>query len=77
MIENNQKDKYVKISKEVGPKLFNVMEGIGYAPYVVHFHDGLQKYKDGSLFFDVNIFIEEEDLKAFVAELRSKGYQEE
>lgn len=58
-------------------KLFNVMESIGCARYVVNFHDGLKKHKDGSLFFDVKIFNKKKELKAFVEKLKSEGYQEE
>ena len=37
-------------------KRYNLMHNIGKAKYVVNFHDGIKKHKDGSDFFDIRIF---------------------
>ena len=37
-------------------KNFNTMYRIGNAKYVVNFHDGVNKHKDGSDFYDIKIF---------------------
>ena len=44
-------------------KKYNIMYGVGKAKYVVNFHDGEKKHKDGSEFYDIQIFKNMKDLK--------------
>jgi hypothetical protein len=55
-------------------KKFSVQTGIGKAKYVVNFHDGIKKHKDGSDFFDIAIFKNKKDLNAFTTNLTNSGY---
>jgi hypothetical protein len=57
-----------------GKKRFNEMFNVGGAKYVVSFHDGVKKHKDGSDFFDLKTFKNQKDLEDFKKELLSKGY---
>ena len=54
---------------------YNTMLGVGRAKYVVNFHDGEKKHKDGSEFYDIRIFKNIKDLKAFTNDLRTQGYK--
>ena len=55
-------------------KEFNITYNIGQAKYVVNFHDGVQKHRDGSRFFDIQIFKNKKDLAKFTMSLSDKGY---
>lgn len=57
-------------------KTFNLMWNIGRCKYVVNFHDGIKKHKDGSNFFDIEIFKNKKKLKAFTDDLLKQGYKE-
>ncbi len=57
-------------------KNFNTMYRIGNAKYVVNFHDGVNKHKDGSDFYDIKIFKNKVDLKNFREDLLKRGYIE-
>ena len=57
-------------------KNFNTMYRIGKAKYVVNFHDGVNKHKDGSDFYDIKIFKNKVDLKNFREDLLKRGYIE-
>jgi len=57
-------------------KTFNVMTNIGTAKYVVNLHDGEKTHKDGSQFFDIEIFKNKKALAAFVSGLLKAGYKE-
>ena len=57
-----------------GKKRFNTNYGIGKSKYVVNYHDGVKKHKDGSDFFDVQIFKNQKDLEAFKKALLQKGF---
>jgi hypothetical protein len=57
-----------------GKKRFNEMFNVGRAKYVISFHDGVKKHKDGSDFFDLKVFKSQKDLEAFKKELLSEGY---
>ena len=37
-------------------KKYNIQYNIGKAKYVVNYHDGVKKHKDGSSFYDITIF---------------------
>ena len=57
-----------------GKKRFNTNYGVGKSKYVVNYHDGVKKHKDGSDFFDVQIFKNQKDLEAFKKALLQKGF---
>ena len=56
-------------------KVFNLMSNIGKAKYVVNFHDGVQKHKDGSAFFAISIFKSKKKRDLFVESLINKGFE--
>ena len=56
-------------------KKYNIMYGVGKAKYLVNFHDGEKKHKDGSEFYDIRIFKNKKDLKAFTNDLKTQGYK--
>ena len=60
-----------------GKKRFRQRHGIGRAKYTVSSHDGKSKHKDGSDFFDINIFKNKKDLNNYMKDLKRKGYVEE
>jgi len=55
-------------------KQFYEQSNIGLAKYVVNFHDGKKKHKDGSNFFDIRIFKNKKNLKAFIKSLLNMQY---
>lgn len=55
-------------------KLYNINYNIGRIKYVVNFHDGTKKYKDGSNFYDIRLFSNKNKINAFVSELLKDGY---
>jgi hypothetical protein len=55
-------------------KRYFVQYGIGKAKYVVSYHDGITKNKDGSEFFGIRIFKNLKSLGKFIEELTEKGY---
>ena len=57
-------------------KRFRQLNNIGRAKYVISYHDGEKKHKDGSDFFDVDIFKNKKDLKNRREELLTQGYKE-
>ncbi len=57
-------------------KRFNTQRNIGHAKYVVNFHDGIKKHNDGSDFFDIRIFKNQQAFNHFQKELKLKGYTE-
>jgi hypothetical protein len=64
----------MKESVNEGKKRFNTNYGVGKSKYVVNHHDGVKKHKDGSDFFDVQIFKNQNDLEAFKKALLQKGF---
>lgn len=56
-------------------KTFYVQQNIGKAKYVVNFHDGVNKCRDGSPFFDIRICKNKKELNEVTTELASNGYQ--
>ena len=58
-----------------GKKRYNVMHGVGKSKYVVNYHDGKKKHKDGSDFFDMSIFKNKKDLAKKVNDLQKGGYE--
>jgi hypothetical protein len=60
-----------------GKKRFKVGFNIGNAKYVISFHDGKSKHKDGSDFFGIETFRNQKDFEKGQNDLRKKGYIEE
>jgi hypothetical protein len=58
-------------------KLFRLKYNIGKAKYVVSYHDGIKTHKDGSPFFDIEIFKSQKKCNTFIAELRTQGYNQD
>jgi len=56
-------------------KHHDTQERIGKATYVVNFHDGVQKHKDGSEFYDIRIFHNKKDLAKFEQRLLRENYK--
>jgi hypothetical protein len=65
---------FLSESVNEGKKRFNTNYGVGKSKYVVNYHDGVKKHKDGSDFFDVQIFKNQKDLEAFKKALLQKGF---
>ena len=57
-----------------GKKRYYQKDGIGKAKYTISYHDGKKKHKDGSDFFDIQIFKNKKDLAKFVNALHKGGY---
>ena len=57
-----------------GKKRYYQKDGIGKAKYTISYHDGKKKHKDGSDFFDIQIFRNKKDLAKFVNTLHKGGY---
>ena len=55
-------------------KRFYLQLNVGKSKYVVSYHDGEKKHKDGSDFFDIAIFKNKKKLNVFTAKLKSEGY---
>ena len=58
-----------------GQKRYNQKDGVGKSKYVISYHDGKKKHKDGSDFFDIQIFRNKKDLAKFVNTLHKGGYK--
>ena len=59
----------------MGKKRYNQKDGVGKSKYVISYHDGKKKHKDGSDFFDIQIFRNKKDLAKFVNTLHKGGYK--
>lgn len=57
-------------------KIFNIMFNVGKSKYVVNFHDGIKKHKDGSPFFDIACFNNKRKRNTFISSLKKDGYVE-
>ena len=57
-------------------KAFKLSENIGKARYVVSFHDGKKTHKDGSPFFDLQIFTNKRTRDSFIRKLKADGYKD-
>ena len=55
-------------------KRFNIQHNVGKVKYLVNYHDGIKKHKDGSNFYDIATFTNKVKLNAFVKSLAQKGY---
>ena len=56
-------------------KQYNIRYNIGKAKYVVNFHDGVKRHKDGSMFFDIAIFRNKKKMNQFVTKLKLDSYE--
>ena len=59
---------------ETGKKLYYQLD-INKRRYTINFHNGVEKHKDGSDFYDMRIFKNKKDLEKFKMELHNKGYK--
>jgi hypothetical protein len=50
--------------------------GVGTTKYTVYFHDGVKTHRDGSEFFDVEMFRNRKKKDAFIRDLQTRGYAE-
>lgn len=55
-------------------KRFNLMYNIGKVKYVINYHNGIDKHKDGSDFFGIYTFHNKKKFEAKIKELKSYGY---
>jgi len=55
-------------------KIFYTTQNVVSAKYVVSFHNGSKKHKDGSPLYDNKIFNNKIDLKKFTKDLIVKGF---
>lgn len=57
-------------------KDYDIMYNVGKCKYLVSFHNGVSKHKDGSNFYDIRIFRNKVKMNAFIKELVKDGYKE-
>jgi len=57
-------------------KTYYRQDNIGKAKYTISFNDGIEKHKDGSPFFGIEIFKNKMKLIEFINKLVSEGYKE-
>jgi hypothetical protein len=74
---NEMKSDKMATGGKVDGKTYNIMHNVGKSKYVVNFHDGVKKHSDGSRFFDIEIFKNLKELKAFTKKLDSEGYKKQ
>lgn len=55
-------------------KTYNIQFNVGKVKYLVNYHDGEKKHKDGSPFFDVKTFKNKQDLSFFTWYLEKRGF---
>jgi hypothetical protein len=69
---------YVRFSDHMDAirKTFNIMSNIGRVKYVVNYHDGEKKHRDGSNFFDIATFKNKKKRDTFIKGLLKSGYTE-
>jgi hypothetical protein len=58
-------------------KVFNEKQNVGTTKFVINFHDGVQKHKDGSEFYDIRLFSNKRKKNQFVKDLLKQGYKPE
>lgn len=49
---------------------------LGRASHVVSFHDGVKTHRDGSPFYDIQVFRNEQKARNLLAKLLAEGYEE-
>jgi putative NIF3 family GTP cyclohydrolase 1 type 2 len=55
-------------------KLYYIQFNIGKAKYVISYHNGIDKHKDGSNFYGIRIFHNKKKLADFEKQLLNSGY---
>jgi len=60
---------------EKGGKLYTTQMNVGRAKYVINYHDGSKTHKDGSPFYDIDIFSNRKDFDKAVKKLEFEGYK--
>ena len=78
--QKNQDFRFESVNEEVvneGKKAFKINPGIGSSKYSISSHDGVKKHKDGSDFYDIEIFKNKVDLEKGIKDYKSKGFVEE
>lgn len=55
-------------------KRFNLKHNVGKVKYLVSYHNGERKHKDGSDFFDIVCFKNKVKLNSFIKDLLQQGY---
>ena len=73
--QKNQDFRFESVNE--GKKAFKVNPGIGKAKYSISSHDGVKKHKDGSDFWDIEIFKNKVDLEKGIKNYSSKGFVKE
>ena len=68
---------YTNESVNEGKKVFKVNPGIGSSKYSISSHDGVKKHKDGSDFYDIEIFKNKVDLEKGIKKYSSNGFIQE
>jgi hypothetical protein len=86
MTDDEKRDFFSKVDKgwsgktesvNEGKKVFKVNPGIGKAKYSISSHDGKKKHKDGSDFYDIEIFNNKVDLEKGIKKYTSNGFVKE
>jgi len=67
----------IKESVNESKKAFKVNPGIGSSKYSISSHDGVKKHKDGSDFWDIEIFKNKVDLEKGIKKYTSNGFVKE
>jgi hypothetical protein len=57
-------------------KTYHLMYNVGKVKYLVNFHNGISKHKDGGNFFDIKSFKNKLKLNKFINDLINSGYIE-
>lgn len=55
-------------------KKYYIMLNVGSIKYIVNFHDGKKRHKDGSEFYDIAIFSNKKKMQEFEKKLLAEGY---
>ena len=58
-------------------KVYNTMQNIGKVKYVINFHNGIDKHRDGSRFFGIKTFHNKKDFTKAIAKMIKDGYKYE
>lgn len=56
-------------------KRFNIKHNVGQVKYLVSYHDGVKKHKDGSDFFGIACFKNKKKMESFITDLKKENYK--
>ena len=76
LLDNNGKYFMGKEKIAMSDKRYYIMYNVGTTKYLVNYHDGIQKHKDGSDFFGMKSFKNKKTMNNFISELLNQGYRE-